>query len=345
MTIKCLFYVDSGPLVGLGHLIRTIALGKELKKNNFRIRYLINDNIETIKIIKKQNLLYHTVDFKNLELQKKYLEENTSDIIITDFFNPSPELLLLLKKYCNLLVSVDDYNLSQYCSDVIINPNSFYKKEDYTKSAPKSEILCGSKYYIMDKKFRKFHLNDKKLEKIANNVLVTFGGNDPNNSSLEVIDALSGFKDEKIISSSKIFKKENDMKRKKLLQSKPNVKIYDFIKNMPKIIYDSDVVFCGGGSTLYQSACVGTPIITIPQAEHELRTAIEFERKKIAINLGLGKDVSKDDIKNAFLKIREDKRVRRAMSVNGKKEVDGKGTERVAQLVLDRLNNYEKKRN
>jgi spore coat polysaccharide biosynthesis predicted glycosyltransferase SpsG len=163
MTKEFLIIVDSGPRRGLGHLMRSLALGREFQKKNYNVRYLIEDDYQTKRIINDRNFQYLTTDFNDLLKQKKFLEKLSPEVIVTDLFKPIPEFLELVKEYCSLLVSIDDYNLTTYCSDIIINPNLYCDKDFYQKSASDAKVFCGPKYFIMIDDFHKLHLKNKKI--------------------------------------------------------------------------------------------------------------------------------------------------------------------------------------
>jgi spore coat polysaccharide biosynthesis predicted glycosyltransferase SpsG len=97
--------------------------------------------------------------------------------------------------------------------------------------------------------------------------------------------------------------------------------------------------FSNAGNTVYEFLGVGTPAIVISQARHQLKTSDALKKKKLALCLGLGYFVNQEKIKLAFLKLLKSKNLRENLSKRGKKQVDGLGVNRVANMLLQEVKN------
>ena len=105
--------------------------------------------------------------------------------------------------------------------------------------------------------------------------------------------------------------------------------IVNRVSDMRKEISRSEFGLCSGGITTYEFANLGKPFAIICQVKHQLITAKEWERKKIAMNMGLvDRDIRKKIDK--FLQLIEQNRF--PLREN-KKLVDGKGTSRIVQEI------------
>ena len=74
---------------------------------------------------------------------------------------------------------------------------------------------------------------------------------------------------------------------------KKTVKIVNETENMCKEIKMTEIGICSGGLTSYEFAACGIPFIIICQVKHQLLAAREWEKRKVAINLGLFNEKSK----------------------------------------------------
>ena len=87
--MNVVFRVDASYEIGIGHLMRCLALSEELIKRGDRCYFL--SKIEDESIIKKYNVDYQKIDAdtslkKDLEMLIKFSNDNDVDWIITDHY-------------------------------------------------------------------------------------------------------------------------------------------------------------------------------------------------------------------------------------------------------------------
>jgi spore coat polysaccharide biosynthesis predicted glycosyltransferase SpsG len=190
----------------------------------------------------------------------------------------------------------------------------------------------GAGYFPLDEEFLKY--KPQKKDKRRFNVLVTMGGSDPNGITLKVVQAFQDLKNIDItvvVGPSFKYKKELENLSKSL---STNFKIEDSKSNMPELMANADLAITAFGITLYELAFMGVPSLVITNFESDERDAKALERLSVCINLGFYRDLSNDYITSAIGRLIEDKTALRTMSENGKRLLDGKGSERVAELLL-----------
>ena len=117
------------------------------------------------------------------------------------------------------------------------------------------------------------------------------------------------------------------------LQAKNNnILLYENPPKMSEIMRKCDVAITAGGSTMYELAACGIPIIAFIYAENQ-RPAVEIlEKEGYIINLGEYVGI-KESFWNKTEKLFRDDNLRREMSEKLQKLVDGKGAERVVEAL------------
>lgn len=180
----------AGPTIGLGHIIRCIALA-EILRNDFSVVFLIskmddkvveliNPVASEIITIKSTNLLS-----ENDEL-KQYITKD--DILVIDGYDFKSDYQKKIKEGIGCkLVAIDDMIAWHQYADVVMNHavggvEKLYSKENYTK------VFCGLEYALLRSEFR--HFKDYTAHKNKGVVLVAMGGADPLNYTLKIINAL-----------------------------------------------------------------------------------------------------------------------------------------------------------
>jgi len=316
--IRIIFRVEGNSKIGMGHLMRCLALAEEIeRRSRCDITFLMKDSSAAIERISKYG-------YKS----RNRLGKESIDIIITSLPEISGEDSLELKKSAKLLVCLDDSKARRFSADIVIR-GSIVPELRNCDSDCKSRFFLGENFMILNKEFQRFNKMDKENNPEVKSILITMGGGDVNNLTPKIMAALGGLKDiKKTVIVGPAFEHIDEIKANKNYTLK-----YD-ISNMAELMFSSDMVIAGGGLTLYELASVGVPGIVLCQTEYQLLEANSFEKKGIVINLGLGKDVREEAILSSVRALLKDKEKRSRMSLAGKKTIDAKAVSRVATEIL-----------
>lgn len=186
----------------------------------------------------------------------------------------------------------------------------------------------------MTPEFQTKDRSHKATPRNTTKVLITFGGSDPRNNTLKVLKALSGFDGEldiKVIVGKANFngKAISEFSRK----MKKQVTIKNDVSSLCEEMITADIAFCSVGNTAYELAYLGVPGLLIIGKEDHRRNAELFDRYQVHKFLGLGSEISEEDILESFCDIASAPQIRKKMSQNGKNLIDGKGVSRIADEI------------
>ena len=317
--------------LGLGHVYRSINLASELKKN--KIFFLIEDYGQVKKTLKKYG-------YDNIFLLKKGLSVNTDlketlklinrkkiDILIVDKFDSNTKKYVkTMKKKIKTVVIPDVWKID-YDANLVINGFIGYENK-IIQNKYGTKCLLGPAYQILNKRYEKRERPQRKNFTI----LATFGGFDEHNVIEIFYNQLLHYLDKittKIILGPATIKSRNVKSVE--FKNKKHIVIIQETKNMKKEIASAEFGICGGGLTTYEFAAMGLPFAIICQYKHQLKTAREWEKRKIALNLGFPSSRTKTKIQNLLKNISEEK-----IPIKPKKSliVDGLGAKRVAREIL-----------
>lgn len=315
--VKVLFRTEAGtiPEIGTGHIYRSLAIAKILKKKynlrNNEINFITKNQNKykiTKKIIKKSNFVHKIYSDKLLDENKKseieILKKNASKILIIDrWVKTNKKTLSLLKKYFSKIILIDSRSKKNNLCDLTLNAlvNKKNKNEFDNLILPS----YNSKKFI-DKK--------KIISKEIKNVFISFGGFDCNFFTKKIINILSRFDLNLNIFISEKYKK---------LRTSKNLNIYFFNeKNYYKCLGRSDVSLVSGGLTQFDSLLFNIPIICLPQYRHQLINSVIINKKKANILI----NTSKLKLENSFTKnfnlMYKNAGLRKSLVKNGKKIVN-----------------------
>ena len=94
---------------------------------------------------------------------------------------------------------------------------------------------------------------------------------------------------------------------------KNNVQIYNRVENISDFMLRADIIFTSAGRSMYEVCSVGTPCICICRTERELTHSFGFPNNGF-INMGLGENVSVEEITTQFKLLWQDFDMRQNMS-------------------------------
>lgn len=339
MQSKILFRTSGGRAkktqLGMGHIYRCINLAKSLK--NFDKYFLIEDYGGVKLVLREKNLKkIKTIPKKisietDLELTKKFILNNHIDVLVIDKFEIKSKYVNELKKIVKVVVISDLYKID-FKANLVINgfigfDNKIENKDFNTK------ILLGPKYQILNKKFSK-----KQTSKKLFDLLVTFGGFDENHIVEKILGGLIKYRKHikiKIILGPASTKSKKISKIKKEFSE---LMIVDKVDDLYSDISSSKFGICGGGITTYEFESLGVPFAIICQHQHQKITAGEWNKRKIAKNLGFPNDNINKKIEKLIQEVFSNNN---PIKKKQHKIVDGKGVLRVSKEISRMI---EKKR-
>ena len=185
------FRADGNATIGLGHVIRSLALA-EMLCAEFECHFIIQKPLDTLKqqileVCDRVNELPETDDF---EEEAKFLVENAiskQDIIVLDGYNFTTKYQKILKKNVCKVVSIDDLHQDHFVSDIVINHAGGITPNHYSASRY-TQFCLGPKYALLRKPFRKIDPVALQSLRNENDVFICFGGADPNNNTINALE-------------------------------------------------------------------------------------------------------------------------------------------------------------
>jgi UDP-2,4-diacetamido-2,4,6-trideoxy-beta-L-altropyranose hydrolase len=331
------FRVDASSSIGIGHLMRCLALSEELTKRGNNCFFVTKtESNELINRIMKNKVYFQKIN-PNATLKEdediviKFSNENHIDWIITDHYGLNSEYIKEIKKHNFNVLSIDDTAKIHYYSDIVLNQNIGsdelkFSKENYTN------LLLGTKYVMIRNQLLK--REDKIERKNVKKILIMLGGTDEDNLMLSIIKMLEGInnKIEFFVIIGPLNPNE-DLIKEYIDKLNLKFKLIKSPKDMSKIYLESDIAISAGGSSCYELAYFGIPNIIISIADNQLEISKELDNQKIGIYLGTKNEITKEKLENKLKELINNGSLRQTLSKNGKKLVDGKGKVRIVEFM------------
>ncbi len=294
---KILFVLTGNSKNGLGHIYRALVLS-----------YDILDHELIFLVDKKSTLGYEKLDkFHFTSYIQKYddilddIKEINPDIIINDRLDTDKEYMLSLRKIVDKIINFEDIGSGAKYADLVINA-LYPEKEKLTNHYFGYEYFCARDEFIISK--------EKEIKDVRN-ILISFGGTDPNNLTLKVLNSIYSYCQQNQISITIIlglgYSNDDELTKFK------DITIHKNISNISDYFLNSDIIFTSAGRTVYEIACIGTPTIVIPQNKRET-THLFADKNTGFYKLPIANNISNEEIFNSFLKLVNNPELRKEMN-------------------------------
>ena len=313
--------------IGMGHIYRMLLVSDQIL--NHDIHFIVDNKSEVGH--QKINETHYKV---SIQVKDDIIEDILAlapDVVISDHLDTDADYIKRLNEKGILTINFEDRGPGSKEAAVLIN--ALYKKDS---DAPNRyfgpDFFCARSEFLLS--------DQKKVQPDVKNVLITYGGTDPNNLTLKVLDAIYDYCTNHGIQMNIItgpgYQKIDTLTKfvnATYIQNVPNISDY---------MLDADIVFTSAGRTAYELAILGTPSIVLAQNERELCHPFASEDNGFH-NHGLGVAISKQDILENFTKLCDNYNLREEMSEKMKRNDLKSGIFRVINIIQSAIKKNESK--
>ena len=339
--LNIVFRVDSSIQIGLGHLMRCVALADELKREGctvtFLCRALEGNLIESVE--HKVIVLEKNDDFQSDDLYLNWLgatqgrdAEQTikvmpkmTDLLVVDSYALGQYWHQKLRAHTKKILVIDDLADRQFDCDILLNQNLGVEEKVYEGRVPRDcKLLLGCNYALLRPEFsetRTKALEKRRYNTEIENILVSLGGSDIDNVTYDILQQL----DSKFNIVVVLGKTSPNIKMIKAYAENKNIEVIVDANNMSELMLNADIAIGAGGSTSWERCCLGLPTLLCVLADNQRDAAERLE--------ALGAVIIINNLKTDLQLIIENSDYQNIMSNNAKSICDGLGCKRVGSYV------------
>lgn len=345
-----LFRCDGASDIGLGHIVRCLALADELKKRNFGVCFAMRKGPLGIKMVEEKGYKVILSDESCIEfnggvwLKQCVSKTNPRAIIFDVRDNLSKEIVKEIKDGGVLIVTIDDPEDKRLEADLAFYPPvPQVKRVDWSSFS--GELYTGWDWVIIRPEFAAWREKHNSIAPMPTNnhqsqlrILVTMGGSDPANLTLKAVKALNmlstDFKATVILGPGYVYK---DSLKTFLQEVHYEYTILENVRDMVSIMAQADLAIASFGVTAYELAVMGVPAVYMCLTADHAESARAFAAAGMALTLG---QYGNGNIQETASKIKElfKQTTLHEMSHKAKLHMDGLGTIRISNLLRERLN-------
>jgi len=327
--------------VGLGHIMRCIAIAEAFREKNIDSTFVCSNYPAVIPLIKMHGFAVDVLPLNtspDTDLQHTLQLLHDADIIIADDYGFPSSYLKGLSQNGQFIACLDDKMDRHLAVDVVIG-NAYATHEDYhEKISHHALLLSGPKYLPLRTEYR--NVIPREVKDKITRVLITCGGEDCLNVTQKVLDALQ---DEReivlVVLVGGAYPFYNELKTR-LETSGLKFELHRNVENVMPIQQNVDVAITAAGTTVWELSAVGTPMVVIQTADNQSGTVEYIQKNQMGIVLGDHTNVEGKAIRSALHRLR-DKKLREQLSKKCQSLISGNGSEHVCEALL---NQYDKEK-
>lgn len=334
--------VDGNETIALGHVMRCIAIARQLIKLGEDCLFITSDSYPE-DIIREQGFkvsVLHTVwNEKERELPRltELIKHEGIGVLLIDSYEITYSYLKELKKHVKTAYLVG-VHLDDYPVDLIINYARHVPADLYEKNTSCSGVLLGERYIPLRAEFQR---DEIQINKDVKHLLLTSGGTDPNEillrTALRMLDSpvWDGVCIHLIIGP--FFREEEAVKISSMEAVHDNFTVYKNVRDLSGIMKRCDMALSAGGTTLAELCASGVPAVCYAVADNQLNGITWYESDGMMLSAG---DVRKDtgaaieNILNLLERLKKDAGLRNQLARKAWNAIDGNGAGRIAEHLI-----------
>lgn len=338
------FKVDGNARIGMGHVMRCLAIADELKKENHSCFFLMENDLLSELVKKHGHRLVVLED--GIKSVVEFINQNRIVACIVDSYEMGDADFQLLNEACDnrnaILGYMDDLLLFPYACNLLVNYNIYATISEYEElyqNKQKPFLCLGTNYVPFRTEFHQ--IANRCVRKEGKRILVSTGGADTEHVTVEMVKTICQHPEWSSINFVILIGKMNNDKEEimDLAEGNNNIILQYDVSDVAQLMLSCEVAISAAGSTLYELCLTQTPSISYVLADNQIKLAKAFYDKGIMLYAG---DVRKEGLHELVekmstqaVRLLEDFPKRCDYSKKMKTIVDCNGANRIAKTILE----------
>ncbi|HEX2210470.1 MAG TPA: UDP-2,4-diacetamido-2,4,6-trideoxy-beta-L-altropyranose hydrolase [Longimicrobium sp.] len=334
---------DATPAVGAGHFMRCLALAEGCVARGGDATFVTRCGSEALLArAKAAGVIVDLLPLEgSVEEEMEALraavsrppERRRARWVVLDGYGYGPEYQRAVREMgARTLVLDDTAHQPAYETDVLLNQNLDATHREYPVQ-PGTVLLLGTRFALLRREFLPWGVAERPVRRTAERILVTLGGADPGNQTPGVLEGIAraGISMEEVRVMVGPANPHRAPLEAWIASSDLPVTLLDGGPRMPEQMAWADLAVSASGSTSWELSFMGVPSILVTAAENQAAIARGLDALGAARSIGAVADP--DAIAAAVKELAADREARRTMGARGRELVDGRGVERVLNVL------------
>jgi spore coat polysaccharide biosynthesis predicted glycosyltransferase SpsG len=339
--LSVLFRCDGSPEIGLGHVVRCVALANCLKEtHDCRITFAMRNGPLGLEMVRQHG--YPVSAPMDADQSLNYglwlgdvISTVGAQILVLDVRDDlSRATVSALREHGILIVTLDDPSDRRLAADLAFYPPvpqvQRLKWDGFT-----GQLYTGWEWVVLR---REFAQRPPRPLHVLSQVLVTMGGSDPAGLTLKTINALDMLDEdfETVLVLGPGFAYHEGLGHL-LGRSHRHFELWQNARDMSALMTRADLAVASFGVTAYELAAMSIPSIFLCLTEDHVESASAFVEAGTAVCLGVFSEITKQGLAQAVKFLLSDASERLRMAGQARERVDGQGAMRIAHIMAAKV--------
>lgn len=318
----------------MGHLKRCITLYRVLQQRYEVPSYFIAPSEYMQEMLKRECIPFF-VNWQEVPSQQTFVLDVVTMQCLQD---PTPveEFLFKLKDYGHKIIFIDGIHEHSFLSVAPSVPELEAVVIPYIGAQPIPNVkikkwLVGAKYVLISPIYQGSDL--KNQPKGCHNLLITMGGSDPKNLTLQVLEALKRHDLNCRIILGPLFSESLKQQVECIALKKSNWTVQTAPSDLLEHYIWADLVICSVGVSTYEVLAMRKPSLQLSISPVHAKHGWDLHRMQLIYHVGYFDDVSECELEHAILSVVKSNSHREQMSKMARKTMDSQGVLYVADAV------------
>lgn len=271
---RIVFRADGNSRIGLGHVVRSLALAQMLK-GEFSCVFAVQGPDQELKR-QLREVCDQVIALPVREVSQAeaaYLAEELlrpTDVVVLDGYSFDTAYQQRIKQRGCALVCIDDIHAYHFASDAVINVAGGVAGEKY-ETAPYTKLLLGPKYALLRPPFLKAAREERRLPEHGLRLLLNLGGADPENHTLRLAKQLAEDKSNSHIEIVVGGAYKHLPELKEWLEGKERIRLHRNLgaEEMCRLMKSCAVAVTSASGVAYEYAAVGGLLFVLQTATNQ----------------------------------------------------------------------------
>ena len=335
--LSILFRCDASPSVGLGHLVRCLALADELREGHgAAVSFAMRPSVLAVELVTRRGYqIWQAADGANLD-QEAWLRDcilkSGAQILVVDVRDDLSKVTLqALAGEGTIIALLDDLSERRWAADLAFYP-PVPQLDRVDWSGFRGRLCIGWEWIILRKQFA-------EPVRVSNHsrrtLLVAMGGSDPAGLTLKAVralDRLHGEFEPVIIVGTGFCHRQ--ALQALLRKTSRRFTVREDVSEMSAAMSEAALAICSFGMTAYELAAMGVPSVYVCLTEDHAQSASALVAAGVGISAGVDDEGTEARLVTAVVRLLDDGPLLKEMSSRSRLLIDGKGASRVADLMV-----------
>ncbi|WP_337841111.1 UDP-2,4-diacetamido-2,4,6-trideoxy-beta-L-altropyranose hydrolase [Rheinheimera sp.] len=367
--MKAVFRVDSSAQMGIGHLMRCLALADALRDSGVQAEFISRQLTgHTISQTEQRGYRVYPLpapveplsSLQNTGLRHQawlgcsqaedaaqcapILQQIKPDWLIVDHYALDIEWENALTPYRKQLMVIDDLADRPHNCNLLLDQNWFSASTQsrYDPLVPADCVkMLGPAFALLKPEFSQLRLLLPAKDGYIRRVLVSMGGSDPSNETLKVLRALMQPELQHLVVDVVCGVNHQDMKAiEDMAAQRGATNIYRSLPTLSGLMARADLMIGAGGTTTWERMCLGLPAIVISLAANQYQPNLSLAQDGYILFAGPKEEVTIEKLQQLICSLTDNRNLYLQLSQAAQILVTGTGINQVVNTVKNLSRRY-----